>query len=149
MDSARAVENLLYAYAERIDAGDLDGVASLFAHGRIHGVDGGPPSTVFEGRDRVRELYEVSTRLYDDGTPRTKHVTTNAIVEVDEQAGTASARSYYTVFQQTPDLPLQAIITGRYRDTFHRVDGAWWFDTRVMLVDHVGDLSHHLKYALR
>jgi glutamate-1-semialdehyde aminotransferase len=148
-DSARDVENLLHAYAERIDAGDLDGVADLFAHGRICGVDGGPPETVFEGRDRVREMYEMSTRLYEDGTPKTKHVTTNAQVEVDEAAGTATARSYFTVFQATPDLPLQAIISGRYRDTFHRVDGRWCFDTRTMMVDLVGDLSHHLKYVLR
>jgi hypothetical protein len=53
------------------------------------------------------------------------------------------------VFQATPDLPLQPIIAGRYRDTFHVVDSRWWFDTRVMYVDLVGDLSHHLKHALR
>lgn len=147
--SERAIENLLYAYAERIDRGDLDGVAELFVHGRICGVADGPPETVFEGRDRVREMYEMSTRLYDDGTPKTKHLTTNAQIEVDEQAGTARSRAYYSVTQATPDLPLQLIITGRYDDTFHLVDGAWAFDTRVMHVDQVGDLSHHLKYALR
>ena len=54
-DLAREIENLLYAYAERIDSGDLDGVAELFTHGRIHGVEGGGPETVFEGRDKVRE----------------------------------------------------------------------------------------------
>jgi len=48
----------------------------------------------------------------------------------------------------TDDLPLQAIICGRYRDTFQRIDGRWWFDTRVMLVDLVGDLGHHLLYEL-
>jgi 3-phenylpropionate/cinnamic acid dioxygenase small subunit len=146
MDSAREIENLLYTYAERIDRGDLDGVADLFAHGRIHGVENGPPETVFEGRERVRSMYEMSTRLYDDGTPKTKHVTTNAQIEVTGETG--AARSYYTVFQATPDLPLQPIITGRYADTFHRIDGVWWFDTRVMFVDQVGDLSHHLRYAL-
>lgn len=46
-------------------------------------------------------------------------------------------------------MPLQAVVTGRYEHTFHRVDGAWAFDTRTMLVDQVGDLSHHLKAALR
>jgi hypothetical protein len=45
--------------------------------------------------------------VYDDGTPRTKHVTTNIAVEVDEEAGTALARSYFTVLQALPDLPLQ------------------------------------------
>lgn len=147
MDAAREIENLLYAYAQRIDEGDLDGVADLFAHGRICGVENGPPSTIFEGRERVREMYEMSTRLYEDGTPKTKHVTTNAQVVVDGDTG--SARSYYTVFQATPALPLQPIITGHYHDTFHVVDGRWCFDTRVMFVDQVGDLSHHLKYALK
>jgi 3-phenylpropionate/cinnamic acid dioxygenase small subunit len=109
----------------------------------------GPPETVFEGRDRVRALYDKTTRLHPDGTPRTKHVTTNVQVHVDDEAGTGSARSYYTVLQQTDALPLQAIITGHYHDTFHRVDGEWCFDTRVMFVDQVGDLSHHLTGAVR
>lgn len=148
-DSARAIENLLYTYALRIDAGDFDGVADLFAHGRILGREDGPPETVFEGRDGVRAMYARTTRLHADGTPRTKHVTTNAIVEVDDEAGTARARSTFLVTQATPDLPLQVIITGHYRDTFHRPegpDGRWWFDTRTMYVDQVGDLSHHLTF---
>lgn len=145
-DSARDIENLLYTYAERIDAGDLDGVADLFAHGRICGVEDGPPETVFEGRDRVRDLYGMSTRLYDDGTPKTHHITTNAQIVVDDEAGTATARSYYAVTQATDELPLQLIITGRYRDTFHQVDGQWRFETRTMYVDQTGDLSKHLLW---
>jgi len=146
-DSAREIENLLYTYADRIDRGDLDGVADLFAHGRIHGQEGGGPETVFEGREAVRKLYGMATRIYDDsGTPKTKHVTTNAIIEVDDEAGTATAQSSYLVTQATPELPLQVIITGHYRDTFHRVEGQWWFDTRTMYVDQAGDLSHHLKF---
>ena len=144
-DSAREIENLVYAYAERIDAGDLTGVAELFRHGRIEAA----PGVVLEGVDAVRKLYESSTRLYDDGTPRTRHVTTNVIVEVDDGADTATARSSYTVVQQTDALPLQPIIVGRYRDSFHRVDGRWCFDTRQMFVDLTGDLSHHLLFELR
>jgi ketosteroid isomerase-like protein len=148
-DSARDIENLLYTYAERIDAGDLQGVADLFANGRIAAPADATTPQVFEGRDVVLGMYQAATRIYDDnGTPHTKHVTTNAIVEVDDGAGTASARSYYTVFQQTDALPLQPIIAGRYHDTFHRIDGTWWFDTRVMFVDLTGDLSQHLLYEL-
>jgi 3-phenylpropionate/cinnamic acid dioxygenase small subunit len=143
-DNDREIENLIYAYAERIDAGDLAGVAELFRHGRIEA----QPGVVFEGFEKVRSLYEMSTRLYDDGTPRTKHVTTNVAVEVDDDAGTAVGRAYYTVFQQTDELPLQPIIAGRYRDSFHRVDGRWWFDTREMFVDLKGDLGHHLLFEL-
>jgi 3-phenylpropionate/cinnamic acid dioxygenase small subunit len=145
-DAAREIENLMYTYAERIDAGDLDGVAALFAHGRICGMEDGPPETVFEGTTRVRQMYEMATRLHDDGTPKTKHFTTNVLVHVDEDAGTARGSAYYCVTQATPDLPLQVIVTGRYRDTFHRIDGVWWFDTRIMFVDQVGNTSHHLKF---
>ena len=140
-DSARAIENLLYTYAERIDRGDFDGVADLFANGRIVPM----PDVSIDGRDAVFELYRSTTRRYDDcGTPKTHHVTTNAIIEVDDTAGTATARSYYTVFQCTDSLPFQPIIGGRYHDTFHRIDGEWWFDTRSMQIDHLGDLSQHL-----
>lgn len=145
-DSAREIENLVYTYAERIDAGDLDGVAALFARGRIHAVEDGPPDTVFEGATRARQMFEMAVRLYDDGTPRTRHFTTNVTVHVDEAAGTARGGAYYCVTQATPDLPLQVIVTGRYRDTFHRIDGAWWFDTRTIFVDQVGDTSRHLKF---
>jgi 3-phenylpropionate/cinnamic acid dioxygenase small subunit len=145
IDSARQIENLLYTYAERIDAGDLDGVAEMFAHGRICGMEDGPPETVFAGTTGVRGMYEMATRLYDDGTPKTKHLTSNARIDVDDEAGTASSTANYLVTQATPDLPLQVIVTGHYRDTFQRVDGTWWFDTRIMYVDQVGDISHHLK----
>jgi 3-phenylpropionate/cinnamic acid dioxygenase small subunit len=145
-DSEREIENLVYAYAELFDAGDLDGVAALFAHGRICGVEDGPPETVFEGTARVRQMYEMAVRLHDGGTPRTKHFTTNVQLRVDEEAGTARGSAYYCVTQATAGLPLQIIVTGRYRDTFHRIDGAWWFDTRIMFVDQVGDTSHHLKF---
>jgi hypothetical protein len=149
-DGARAIENLLYSYAERIDGGDFEGVADLFANGRIATPAGAAAQQVFEGRDAVLGMYRASTRLYDDdGTPHTKHLVTNAIIEVDDAAGIGSARSYYTVLQQVDALPLQPIIAGRYHDTFQRIDGTWWFDTRVMFVDLVGDLSHHLLYELR
>ena len=75
-------------------------------------------------------------------------MTTNAIVTLEEGARKAAARSYYTVFQQVEGHPLQPIICGRYHDTFQRIDGGWWFDTRLMIVDLVGDLSRHLLFDL-
>lgn len=144
--SATEITNLIYTYAQLLDGGDLDGVARLFEHGRICGVQDGPPETVFAGSARVREMYEMATRIYDDGTPKTKHNTTNVQLYIDEAAGTARSTSYYCVTQATDDLPLQVIVTGHYQDTFHRVDGAWCFDSRTMFVDQVGDVSRHLKF---
>jgi 3-phenylpropionate/cinnamic acid dioxygenase small subunit len=144
-DSQREIERLLFLYAERIDLGDFDGVADLFAQAVLKGPVG---DTGVRGRDAVLALYAASTRRYEDGTPRTKHVTSNLIVEVDDGAGRASARSYFTVFQALPDFPLQAIIAGRYHDRFERVGGLWRFSERRMLPELFGDLSRHLLIAL-
>src|ERR1700743_696150 len=71
-DTDREITNLIYHYAEILDGGDLDGVAELFAHGRICGAEGGPPETVFEGAAGVRKVYELATRLYEGRTPNTR-----------------------------------------------------------------------------
>jgi 3-phenylpropionate/cinnamic acid dioxygenase small subunit len=145
-DSAVEITNLIYTYAELLDAGDLDAVARLFEHGRICGMEDGPPETVFRGTAGVRKMYDMATRLYEDGTPKTKHNTSNVQLYIDEAEGTARSRSYYCVTQATPDLPLQVIVTGHYKDTFQRLDGVWWFDSRIMFVDQLGDVSQHLKF---
>ena len=75
-------------------------------------------------------------------------MTTNVIVDVDEAAGTATARVYFTVLQQLDDFPLQVIVAGRYHDAFVRADGAWRFAVRRMHVDLQGDLSRHLLIEL-
>lgn len=141
MNSATAITNLLYRYAELMDAGELEGAAALFARTRVRTGDG----AVVEGSAPMLALWRAHVRIYPCGTPRTKHVISNPIVEVDEDAGTATCRSYYTVMQATPDLPLQAICAGRYHDAFVRVDGQWHFSERdYSLLDLVGDLSQHL-----
>lgn len=141
MHAAIAITNLLYRYAELMDAGQLEEVAAMFSHARVT-LGGG---TVVEGAAPMLEQWRAFVRIHPCGTPRTRHVITNPIVEIDEAAGMASCRSVYTVFQQTPELPLQAIASGRYHDTFKRVDGTWRFATRdYSMLDYIGDLSQHL-----
>ncbi|GAA4808732.1 nuclear transport factor 2 family protein [Nocardioides caeni] len=144
MDDARRIEHLLYAYADAVDAGDLAAVGHLFRHGRVCGETPDGPVTLAEGAAAVEAFYRSIVRLYDDGTPRTRHVTTNVTVETGPEAGSATARSSYTVFQATEGLALQAIIVGRYRDTFRRVEEEWCFESRTMRADLTGDLSQHL-----
>ena len=83
--------------------------------------------------------------VYEGGTPRTKHVTTNVAIEVDEAAGTAASRAYFTALQALPGLPLQPIAAGRYHDRFERRDGKWRFVERRVFVDLAGDVSRHLR----
>ncbi len=139
-DAAVAVHNLLFRYAEAIDAGDFEGIAELLAHARIGGEDG---EAVVLGRAGVLAMFTGSTRRYPDGTPGTRHVTSNVILEAGPD-GTVDARSTYTVLQAVAGLPLQPIVSGRYRDRFERIDGAWRFAERRFALDLVGDVSHHL-----
>ena len=143
MDSCRQIENLIYSYAERIDGGDLAGVAELFRDGEIRAP---AQSSVTRGYDEVLAMYQASTRLYDNGTPLTRHLTHNLIIELAEDGNSATTRSSYTVLQATPELALQPIIIGRYHDSFKQQDGSWYFSVREMYVDLLGDLSAHLLF---
>jgi len=122
------ITNLLYRYAECIDTGDLDGAAELFGHARIRV---GAEETI-EAAQLLR-IWKSLIVLHADGTPRTKHVTTNPIIEVDEEAGTASCRSYYTVLQQTDEFPLQTIVTGRYHDRWRQYQSTVSKDRKGLL----------------
>ena len=96
---------------------DFDGIAALFAQARItnEGVDG-----AIVGADAVRKLYQRTNRVHDDGTTRTRHVNATCSSTSTKTPAAASARSSFVVFQQTAALPLQPIVSGRYRDTFVR-----------------------------
>jgi 3-phenylpropionate/cinnamic acid dioxygenase small subunit len=144
-DAGTHVRNLVYRYAELIDLGDFDGLGDLLADAEV-GAGEAPGS--LSGHDAVVAMFTSTTRRYPDGTPRTKHVTTNCIVEVDEAAGTATCRSYFTVLQEVPALPLQPVVAGRYHDRFVRTDGTWRFAERRFFIDLVGDVSQHLLTPL-
>jgi 3-phenylpropionate/cinnamic acid dioxygenase small subunit len=139
---AESITKLIYTYAERIDAGDFAGVAEVFAHAALtfegfgHTVTGAPA---------VQAIYERTTRRYEDGTPRTKHVMTNVMVEVDDDGMAARSRSYFTVLQAVPGaLALQPVIAGRYRHTYTCSEGPWEFASMHIIIDLVGELGHHM-----
>src|ERR1700756_4041304 len=142
------IMNLLYRYAECIDAGDLAAAAALFEHARVR-IGGSDTDQDTIDATRLLGIWESLIVIHPDGTPRTKHVTTNPIIELDEDAGTASCRSYYTVLQQTDEFGPQTIVTSRSHDRFERVDGRWRFSYRdLTLIDMVGDVSQHLAYLI-
>ena len=86
--AGEAITKLIYTYAERIDLGDFAGVAELFEHATLTFEGFGD---AVRGRDAIEALYARTTRRYEDGTPRTKHVMTNVIVDVDDEVGPAGA----------------------------------------------------------
>jgi len=141
-DAHEAIRNLLGRYCELMDAGHFASLAELFAHATLADEHGNVFAT---GAEEMRTMWDRQTILYD-GSPRTRHVTANPVIDVDEQAGIAQVSSSYVVFQGTEELPLRPIVTGRYLDTFTRsADGTWHFTQRRYAIDHIGDLSHHLR----
>ena len=118
-----AILELLYGYADRIDANlDTD-------------VPGLPRQ---DPQQRAWIVYP------DTGTPKSHHMTTNIAVH-PAGPGRAEAYSYFTVFQATETLPLQPIITGYYHDRFEKTNGAWRFAERKINPRNWGDLTQHLK----
>lgn len=133
------ITELLYRYAELIDAGDFDGVGKLLGHGNFMGV---------AGAEAIAALFAKTTRRFPEhgNAPRTRHLVLNPIVELD--GDTARARSTFCVVQQTDTVPLQPIVVGRYADAFARDDSGWYFTERVVDVQMVGDVSDHLNMSL-
>ena len=141
-----AITKLIYTYAERIDAGDFAGVGELFADATLtfEGFD-----DAVTGREAIASLYTRTTRRYEDGTPRTKHIMTNVMVDVADGGTAATSRSYFTVLQAVPGaLGLQPVIAGRYRHAYERVEGAWRVRAMHITIDLVGDLGHHMLFDL-
>ena len=150
MTEGDRIRNLLGRYCDLVDAGDWPGVGALFARGRLadeHGVE------LAAGAEAVAAFYAAGTQLHD-GSPRTKHLVANTVLDEAAADGTVTARSSYLVLQAVDGLALQPVITGRYVDRFAPGDvGApggrgGHFVERRFAVDLVGDLSHHLRYAL-
>ena len=132
------IRNLLGVYCEVMDAGNWAGLGTLFADGVLTDADG---NEVARGADAVTALYDAMVHLYD-GSPRTRHLTSNPVIETDGDS--ATCRSSFLVLQQAPDGPLHPVAAGRYRDRFTCTDGAWRFAERSFHLDQMGDMSNHL-----
>ena len=133
------IANLIYLYDEHVDRGRFADAAALFANATV----------TYEGRDitttgaaELEAFLHRSDRLYPDGTPRTLWLRTNVVVDVHDERS-ASAFSFFTLFQEAPDFPLQVIIAGATRDRFVRADDGWRFDARSVEIRLTGDLSAH------
>jgi len=138
-DDRAAITDLIYRYAELIDAGDFQGVGELLARAAF----GGPRTPKVSGAQNIAAVFAATTRRFDDGTPKTRHLVLNPIVEI--AGDVATARSTFCVVQATERIALQPIVVGRYVDRFARDPArGWHFTERIADVQMVGDVSDHL-----
>lgn len=132
------IRNLLGTYCEVMDAGDFEALGLLFADGRL--VDD-KDREIARGAEAVSALWTAMVRRYD-GSPRTRHLVTGPVIEVEGRE--ATCRSSFAVLQQQPDGPLIPVAAGRYRDQFACTDGRWHFVVRQFFLDQQGDMSQHM-----
>jgi 3-phenylpropionate/cinnamic acid dioxygenase small subunit len=139
-NAVHEISKIIYGYADALDTGDFERLGEYFVRStlRINGRE-----EVYEGREGVLGMFYDYTRFYD-GIPSTKHVTTNLLIDVNDSGESATAKSYFTVLQARPELPLQVVIAGRYADTFERMEGTWYLTDRFEYCDLIGDLSAHI-----
>lgn len=142
-DDYFAIQNLIFRYCLLVDSADFEAVGALFGRGDLQ-YDMGSPPYHCDPAAIVQSLRNAVKLYADSGSPHTRHVCSNVIIEPDGESA-ARAESSVIVFQATPDLPLQPIIGGRYHDRFEKSDGMWHFTQRRFAADLMGNLSAHLN----
>lgn len=148
MTKREEITELIYRYAELVDAGDFDGVGELLGRASFSA----PGTPAVTGAQKIAALFAAATRRFpeagsgrhraDHGTPKTRHLVLNPIVEIDR--ATATARSTFCVVQATGRVALAPIVVGRYYDSFARDREGWHFTERIADVEMVGNVSDHL-----
>ena len=134
MSDREEIEGLMLAYCRAIDSGSWEAFRALMGAARWL-VEGEAPAPASAN----------NVIVYDDGTPRTKHVVTNIEILVDREGHRAEGHSYVTVYQQVPGDQLRTIFTGEYHDCVAKAEGRWAFTERDIRRPLYGDLSKHLR----
>ena len=130
----REIQELCRRYAETIDAGRFDEFAALFAHGLWRGI----PGSEIEGwlTDRIR--------VFEDGTPRTAHLTSELAIDV--QGLRATGRCVVTILQQPdPQGPIKFLTVNDCVDEFELAGDAWRFVRRDPNPRLRADMSTHQR----
>jgi 3-phenylpropionate/cinnamic acid dioxygenase small subunit len=133
-----AIRNLLGTYCEVMDKGDWDALGGLFAEGVLLDEQG---REIARGQQAIAALWTAMVRRYD-GSPRTRHLVTGPIIEVD--GDTAVCRSSFLALQQPPEGTLIPVAAGRYRDEFACTAGIWHFTSRQFFLEQEGDMTQHM-----
>ena len=132
MDHNQAIANLEYRFFEDLDNRRFEAVGAMFAHGTLEiVVPGRPEPFAGTGEAEVTGFLSRMIPAKDDGSWG-RHIGSNLIIELDEAAGTASARMNSALFHVAPGKPSHFMGLGRHEDEFKLIDGAWWFARKTI-----------------
>jgi SnoaL-like domain len=129
-----AIRELFDAYAHCADRRDAEGQKALFTADTRFAVymsgEGIEPSYVIEGREALTPVFD-DLNQYE----ATTHFNGQSTVELD---GDRASGESYTIAHHlfTVEGERQIMIAAlRYLDTFTKIDGAWYFAERNLILD--------------
>lgn len=123
LEEKDAIREVLAEYCFRLDGGDYDGMAALFA-------EDGTWETAFGkaiGRAKIAELAASIRARAGENRPRAIHLVTNIVIALE--GDTATVRSNWTVVQNSPAGP-KIGSGGGYADEMVKQNGKWLFRYR-------------------
>jgi 3-phenylpropionate/cinnamic acid dioxygenase small subunit len=123
LEEKDAIREVLAEYCFRLDGGDYDGMAALFA-------EDGTWDTAFgkgTGRAGIAQLARDIRARAGDNRPRGIHLVTNIVIALAGE--TATVRSNWTVVQNSASGP-KIGSGGGYADRTIKQDGVWRFAYR-------------------
>jgi ketosteroid isomerase-like protein len=127
LEEKDAIRELLAEYCFRLDGGDYDGMAALFAEDGVWETDFGKGT----GRAGIAGHARDIRARAGDNRPRAVHLTTNIVIALNGEE--AEVRSNWTVVQNSPpgetDGP-KISSGGGYLDRMVKRNGSWLFRHR-------------------
>jgi hypothetical protein len=127
LEARQAVGDLIHTYARFIRSDQPDKIAGLFLPDATFEVRNGHPDKPdfsVSNRHASREEIDASMTAMK-GQPHPVPLIRNLIVEVDGDSAEANSVMDAHIYGTTHKL------MGEYRDTCRRVDGRWYFASRV------------------
>jgi hypothetical protein len=129
-----ALRELFDAYAHCADRRDAEGQKALFTDDTVFAVymdgDGSEPTYVLEGRGALTPVFDDLNRY-----EVTTHFNGQSTVDLDGDR--ATGESYTIAHHLYTEEGVRKIMVAslRYLDTFAKVDGAWYFAERKLILD--------------
>jgi 3-phenylpropionate/cinnamic acid dioxygenase small subunit len=129
LEAERDIQQLMVKYAESLDYGDENAWADTYtAEG---GFDVRRQGEAMFAHSGTAALAAFATGHTSAPAVYHKHFLSIPNITLDLDAGTATAKTYFTMLHESPNGPI-VLVFGRYLDELVRTDGGWRFSNRVV-----------------
>jgi hypothetical protein len=134
LETRNTLLDLISAYAQGFDNHDPELLRWAFHDDAV--LDLGDLFGRYEGLDAILEAAD----QFWIGAPNMHHWMANPLIELDLDAGRATARTALNCLSTFVESGTSHI-GGRYDDTFLRIDGRWAISERTLIVQFVAPLA--------